>query len=373
MGLAVEMFSDEPSLEPVREPWDELAVAAGRPFCAPAWMLAWWRHARPAGAGLRVLAALDGDRLVGIAPLWALRGGSRRSPYEVLAARLSTPAVPLAAPGREEEFAAACAEALARLRPRPSTLALEDVAAPAGWGELLAGAWPQPGAWVLRDSPTPLSTISLEGGFDEWFSRKSSKLRQESRRLRRRLEDAGAAFALAGPGELDRAVAAFERFHSARWEEQGGSEALVPGLRELLADVAAELMDDGRLRVYTIEAGGEVVAVNIAAAAGEQADGWNSGFDERWGRQSPSLQLTLHALRDAAERGERRMSLGPGGRRYKERLADSEEAVRVLTLVPRGLGYPLQRLRLAPRQARMAAAHRLSPNAKRRLRRLVGR
>jgi CelD/BcsL family acetyltransferase involved in cellulose biosynthesis len=315
-------------------------------------MLAWWRQARPRGAALRVLAAMDGERLVGIAPLWALDGEARRSRYEVLGARLSAPAGPLAAPGREAEVAEALAGAMAELRPRPTSLELEDLVEPDSWAALLAGAWPGAGAGVLQGAKTPVPVVDFGEDYETWFAGKSSKLRQESRRMRRRLEDDGAEFVLVGADDLDRALDAFERFHRARWEDSGGSDALVAGMHEMFRDAARALVPQGRLRIFVAEAGGEVVAVNILSAAGGVASGWNSGFDESWGRHSPSLVLTLHALADAAGRGEGRMSLGPGGKAYKLRLADGEEEVRVMTLVPRGISYPIVRLRLAPRQAR---------------------
>lgn len=81
----------------------------------------------------------------------------------------------------------------------------------------------------------------------------------------------------------------------------------------------------------------------------------------------------LFAVGDAMERGDRRMDLGPGAQDYKLRLADDEDVVDPVTLVPRGLAYPLNRLRLAPYQARWGLSKRLSPDANRRLRRLLRR
>jgi CelD/BcsL family acetyltransferase involved in cellulose biosynthesis len=373
MGLATEVLTNESSIrEEVRDRWDELAVRAGRPFCGPAWMLAWWRNARPDGAGMRVVTVADGDSLVGVAPFWAVREDAHNSRYEILAARLSTPVGPLVAPGREFEVAEGFARALDDMRPKPSLLELEDLTGRHDWAELLSRAWPGGRPWTLRASTRPVPIVSLGTDYETWIAGKSSKFRGESRRLRRRLEDAGANFALAGPGDLDRALQAFEGLHAARWGDRGGSNALVPGMREMFLDAARELLPAGRLRVFTIEAGDDVVAVNILVSAGGEVSGWNSGFDESWSRLSPSLQLTLHALADAAGRGEKRMSLGPGGKEYKLRLADEKDAVQAAILVPRGVAYPLTRLRLMSRQARIEASRRLSPAAKRRLRRLTG-
>ena len=369
LGLRTELIEDEAELAALAAPWDALAVAASRPYCAPAWMLAWWRHARPQGAGLRAVAVHEGAELIGIAPFWALDAGARYSDYEILGARLCAPTGPLAAAGREDEVGEAIADALASARPKPSQVLLEDLVSPAGFGERLAAAWPRRRPWALVSPPDPLRTIALDGlDFDGWLATQSAKFRQEARRQRRRLEEAGAEFVLAGPDRVARALDAFDELHGARLAD---SDALVPGLREMLAEVAAELGPGGRLRIFTIEAEGRTVAVNIVLAAGAEVSGWNSGFDESWQQKlSPSLQLTLHVIGDAAERGDAVFNLGPGSQGYKQRLADGSQEFAYTRLVPHGLRYPSIRLRLAPGQVRGGLASRLSADTKGRLRRL---
>jgi hypothetical protein len=82
MSLRAELVDDPARLAPHLAAWDELAVAAGRPYCAPAWMLAWWRALVPAGSELRVVLALDVAVVRGVA-LHEARGarvaGERRA------------------------------------------------------------------------------------------------------------------------------------------------------------------------------------------------------------------------------------------------------------------------------------------------------
>ena len=374
MAMVTAIIEDGEDLIPLRDQWDRLAVETSRPFCAPAWMLAWWRHARPRGAVARTVTVVDDGRLVGIAPFWAPRGGRLSSGYEVMAARLSPPAGPLAAPQREKDVAAAMVRALTALRPRPSWLRFDDWIGTGGLGGCLVEGWPKRRPWVYSIPPEPVPSVSLGGlGYEDWIATKSSKFRQETRRLRRRLDDSGARFMSAGLDEVDRSLDAFIELHRARWEGRGGSNALVPGIREMLGEAARELVPSGRMRVFAIEVEEQVIAVNILVAAGEEVSGWNSGFDQGWSRYSPSMLLTLHAVADAAERGEARVSLGPGGMGYKLRLADGQKEITTLTLIPRGASYPLTRLRLAPYQMRWALSRQLSPDAKLRLRRLARR
>jgi CelD/BcsL family acetyltransferase involved in cellulose biosynthesis len=351
-----------------------LAVAAARPYSSPGWMVPWWRHAHPDGARLRTVVVHEDDRLVGIAPMWLTPNGAGRCEQRVLAARLAAPATPLAEPGREAEVAAALAPALAGA-PGTATIRFEGQAGEPDWPRAIAGAWPgrwRP--WVHSALPTPSPTVALEGlDYEGWLATKSSKFRSEARRVRRRLEEAGGRFSMAGPEDSDRALDAFLRLHEARWSTRGGSTALIPGLPAMLREAAAELLPSGRMRIYTIEAEGELVCVLIQLTAGGEVGSWNVGFDEKWGEFSPAFHMLLYAIGDAMERGDRRVDLGPGAQHYKLRLADSQMEVDTVTLVGRGPAYPLDRAKLAPYQARWALSRRVPPDAKRRLKRLVRR
>jgi CelD/BcsL family acetyltransferase involved in cellulose biosynthesis len=372
--VTAEIVDDATDLEPLRERWDALAVAAGRPYCAPAWALAWWHNARPDGAALRVVAVRDDGEPIGIAPLWADPGALGGARYRLLAGGLSAPVGPLAVAGREPEVAAAVAGALAAAHPRPAAIAFEGQRAGPDWIAELAAGWPGRRPWRHATPAVVSPTVDLSpADYDAWLATKTSNFRQQARRFRRRLDKEGATFRVAEAGEVDRAVGAFVDLHGARWSERGGSNALVDGLAPMLLEVAGELAPLGRFRAVTIEIGGAVVSAQLFVAAGGEVSYWNGGFDERWERHKPAQQTLLFAIADAIERGDRRIDLGPGAQDYKRRLADGEDAVDTVTVVPRGAAYPLDRARLAPYQARWAVSRRLTPDVKRRLRGLLRR
>jgi CelD/BcsL family acetyltransferase involved in cellulose biosynthesis len=370
---SVDIVAGESELDALREGWDELAVAARRPFCAPGWMLPWFRHIGGSGTA-RVLAVSDGGRLVGIVPLWTARGGARSAAYEALTGSLSPPSGPIFAPGTEAEAARVATTALSELSPAPLWLRFWDLAESGPTATLLAG-WGGKAPWSVSTASAAAPFISLEGHEDHeaWFGTKSSKFRQESRRSRRRIEEQGAVFGVATGAGVAIAIAAFIDLHTRRWEGRGGSSALVPGLREFLEAAATELVPTGRMRLYTITVEGRIVAANVVVAAGGEVGGWSSGFDPEWSRYSPSTLLTLYALADVAARGEDRFSLGPGEGDYKRRLADGEDRIATTTIVPRGPRYALARARLAPYQGRFAISARLSKSTKADLRRRLGR
>jgi CelD/BcsL family acetyltransferase involved in cellulose biosynthesis len=366
---------DEPSgLESLRDEWDRLAVAAGRPYCSPHWMLAWWRHARPPTARLHSVAVREDGRLIGMAPLWA--PNDRRDPtgHRVLAGGLSAPVGPLAERGREPEVAAAIAATLAGADGGAGVLRLEGQRGAPDWPAVLADAWPGRRPWTHSALPVASPTVELKGSdYGEWLGTKTSNFRQQARRFRRRLEQEGARFVVTDPQDAEATIASFVRLHEARWEGRGGSNALIAGIAPMLVDASRRLAPLGRFRAFAIEVDGEPISVHLFVAAGGELSYWNGGFDERWERHKPSFQTLLFAIADAMERGDRRLDLGPGAQDYKRRLADGEDVVDTVTLVPRGRAYPLRRLRLLPYQARWGLSRRLTPDAKRRLRGLLRR
>jgi ribosomal protein S18 acetylase RimI-like enzyme len=94
--------------------WEELAATSpsgASLFRGPTWLLPWWQaYQRVLGAELRTVAAFDGDRLVGLAPLYT-RVGRRGPRLKLKEIRLLGDAGPrppaldiLVEPGYEEDF-----------------------------------------------------------------------------------------------------------------------------------------------------------------------------------------------------------------------------------------------------------------------------
>ena len=273
--------------------------APGAPTALPAGCSPGGATPRPRGAALRVLAAMTESGSSGSRRSGLSTGRPAGPRYEVL--RGPALASPLGAARRRPVARPRSPRLLARGARRAAAEA--DLAASSRtWSSPTAGPRsspapgpaPAPGSCRARRRPSPSSSSART-------TRPGSPARARScarnrRRMRRRLEDDGAQFALVGADDLDRALDAFERFHRPAGRTAAARTRWSPGMHEMFRDAARALVPQGRLRVFVAEAGGEVVAVNILSAAGGVASGWNSGFDESWGRHSPSLVLTLHAL-----------------------------------------------------------------------------
>ena len=370
-----ELLTDVGELKARASEWDELAVEAGRPYCTPAWQLAWWRHAAPANALLRAIVVRDGDAVIGIAPLYVSREAAQGSAYRFLAAPHSSPVEPLARPGREADVASVLGEWLPRLTPAPDSLLFEGVPADSVWPSLVASAWNGSVApLVERSVPAPAVDCSASS-FDEWLATRSGHFRKRLRSRRRRIEGRGAAFVRATTPEAARgALETFAALHRKRWARKE-MEFVDERLERMLVAAAAadDLVAAGRLRVWSLTAGHGIVAVEVLLAAGGTVSSWQGSFDEAWASEQPSLQTLVAALEDAFASGDQLFDLGPGGQDFKYRLADRETEVRWLALIPRGRGYALRRARRTALRVRPLVASKVPPRQKALAKRLVRR
>ena len=368
-----ELIVEAEGLDPLTAGWDALAVAAARPYCAPAWLLAWWRHAAPPRALLRVAVVTDDAGLIGIAPFFLGRGAGGPT-LRPLGAGTCLGVEPLARAGREKEVAARLVAELAGTRPAPAAIALEGIGSGSPWPALLAHAWPGRGeAWTHVRETVASPFLELTGkSADAWNPTPGSAYRGLLRK-RRRLREEGAAVRIAAGDELPAAVHAFVQLHEARWAAGGGSGVVHAGVESMLVDAARAMSGEGRLRLFVLDLDGETIAAAVLLAAGGEVTYWLGGFDERWRTRSPSMLLLLEALEDAIQRGDRRFDLGAGPQSYKYEFADRDGELCWLTIIPAGPGQLVTRARLLPGHARRWAARTIPEQHKRRLKRMLPR
>jgi CelD/BcsL family acetyltransferase involved in cellulose biosynthesis len=368
------VFDAPRALAPHLPAWDALAVGAGRPFCAPGWMLSWWREARTGDARLRVILVFDEQGLAGVGPFFA-QVAFGLVEMRLLGAGFSHRIGPLARAGREEPVAGALAATLATMRPRPASVVFEGIDRADRWPEAIAASWPSRRAPRRRDDATmDAPVIELNASYEEWLERRSRSFRKEARRLERRLQEEGVSGRVAGDEE---AIDALLELHHARWVRRGGSN-VGDAARAVIAGAARELPPD-RLCVALLEAPSGAVAAELVLSAGDTAAFWGGGFRPEWAQHAPGTQAMLLALRTLSERGSRVVDLGGGAHDYKRRLADANGPIAWRTVFPRGPRYPLIRARLAPKHASQAVrklARRLPARQRKylaQLRRRLGR
>lgn len=373
------VIDDPRDAEPIREQWDELAVAAGRPYCSPAWMLAWWAHARTGDARLRTIVLSERGRVLAVAPFFAQVGRFGLVEYRLIGAGHFHRIGVVCRAGYEPAVAAPLGQALRSLDPRPSSIVWEGIDARDQWpvrtkGTLSGGV----GVKLRRDAWMAGPTVQLTGlSFEGWLGERSSKFRRDLGRDRRNLEkSSGRIRRTRSADELDFDLAAFARLHAARWAARGGSGFFDEAVAGMLRCAAGELLVTDRFRLYVVEVAGTPIAATVCVAAGGRVSAWGSGMDDAHARLSPTRLALLEAVEEAFERGEQWFDFGGGANPYKVRFANSDEPLAWVTQFPRGWRYPVTRAQLMPKQARYRLrdlARRLPPERQQQLKRMLGR
>lgn len=359
MALTVALLASfELSFE-LLEGWDRLAVAAGRPHSAPAWLAAWWEHVATPDMQMATVTVSDGAQLIGVLPLFA-----RGRDYAPLGNGL-VPVEPLAAAGREQEVGEAFARALDGLEPRPASIKLETQDDSPEWVALICDNWPggrRPWCTTVRVSPDP--RVELEGmSFEQWFDAKSANFRKDVRRKAKRLDKEGGKLRQTDAASLADDVEAFIELHLHRHPK--GSPLADDGVAAMLREVGEKLLPSGRFRLASLEVDGGLEAALVLSAAGGRVSAWSSGMGERLARHSPVMHIFVEEIERMAELGEQTMDLGPGEYGYKERLASVEGSLTTTMVIPRGSGHARSRGRFLLR--------RKAEKAELRARQLAGR
>lgn len=343
------MIDNETALAPHLPAWEELAIACGRPFCLPGWMLAWWREAEEATGELRVILVFDGEELVGVGPFFA-KPTFGLIEVRLLGAGFSHRIGPLARPGNEQRVADALAGALATLQPRPASVVFEGVDLGDRWPARIADAWPGREPRIRQDATMDAPLIELGGNYETWLGRRSKNFRKSNRRRVNRLEEAGVRARTANDPA---AIESLLSLHHARWRERGGS-GLDAGAERVLRAAAKELAERDLLEVVLLESPEGPISSELMVRAGQCATLWSGGFDPAWSSLAPGTNSILAALREAADHEVQTVDLGGGNDEYKRKLADENSPITWQTIFPRGARYPLIRLWLAPKHARHA-------------------
>jgi CelD/BcsL family acetyltransferase involved in cellulose biosynthesis len=327
-------------------------------------MLGWWRHAAPSGAALQVLTVREGDRLVGMAPFWTMRGAGSSLRVDLLAGGGFSSAVTLpSVAGREGEVAAAVGAALADSPRPPDLVELGPAVTAAAWPAALREGWGgRVRPPVLRAEPMSAPVINLAGfdDFDAWLAARGRSFRSNFRRRTRWLDEAGGSFRQCSAETLDVDIATFVRLHADRWQGLGTSRLIAMGdeLAPMLTELAHELVPGDRFRLYVLEVDRRPIAVAFYMAAGGEAVLINTGWDDAHHRLAPLQLLQGYAVRDCLARGEHRITLGRGASRAKLSVADADEPVIEATMIPLGARTPAALLE-SRRFARRCAVERV--------------
>jgi len=355
--LKTRVIREEAEWDAIRNDWEVLHAAS--PYSSTPlgfdWLRGWWRFYGTlyGTGGLRVVTVWRASRLVGALPLYlgcGTRGsfGGRHLRFISTGEAEHEETCPdylnlLCLPGEES----ACVEAMWDEVGRIAWDRLEFLDLAEDSPLLKAGNVPRAVRPFSRGS-CPIS--DLVGGFEAYLQRLSSNVRQQSRRLLREGEGAGAHFELIGPDQAALAFNQLVKLHQERWTSDGKPGVFAaPRFVEFHRNLIAEWLPRGRAILARLSFAGGPVAVLYGFATGQKFDFYQSGVRRETAGplRSPGNLAHLLLMRALAERGVTAYDFLRGSSSYKVRLATKENqlvGVRLWRPTPRAAISRLVRL-----------------------------
>ena len=269
-------------------------ASAATPFQSPMWLLPWWRHF--GSNDLHVIAARDAAKLVGLAPLYILRDDSE-SLGLFIGSGISDYLDAIGDVQIFEQLGDCQMWDFQQLRASSSILAAQT---PNGWTDNVEDQDP---CVVL-----PLAEIAL-----------STHAQKKLRYYRRSLERRGrVAIASANRDNLEDLLQSRFDLHAARWERRGMPGMLADDvIQQLHRDVAAEMLDAGALRMYSMSLDDRPIAVFYGFADSHTVYYYLSGYDPDLEKLSPGTLIVAHAIECAIRDGATTFDFLRGAEDYK--------------------------------------------------------
>lgn len=340
-GITVHVIEDEAAWDDVEPAWSRLFAAS--PYASTplrfGWLRLWWStygpHYGRDGAGLRIVTAWDGARLLGVLPLYESASNHvRRLGFISTGEHQSEETCPdymnfLCLRDEEGASLAACWRALRTTR--WDHLDLMDIAEDSPLvkrGDLLTGAG------HLDVSPRGACPIAgLQDGFESYLGTLSRNTRKVATRLLR-LADAGhASLEFADPSNVDPFFDDLVRLHQHRWVARGEPGCFAsPRFDAFHRALARAWVPTGAAVLARVSFDAVPVAVVYGFITGSKFDAYQSGMTTEpvGALTSPGALAHLMLMRELSTRGVAAYDFLRGSSFHKERLAtDSRRLYRV--------------------------------------------
>lgn len=333
-SLRVIELNDLASLEALRPAWRRLLarIEDDSPYLTPEFMLPWMRLVRDRYR-LRVLAAWDGDHLVGLAPIverCLARAGIRiviRS-FPVFG---ETPPFDVMIAGREGDVMRAFVAHWLTSGPW-DVMELADVRAEsrttALLGEALEGT-------ALRLTATRGKTtyfLAVQTGWPEFLASRSRDLRRNLRRGLQRCQQVGETRFLRFPGDdvtLAQTIDATLQVIDRSWKAPADDQAR---WHRFFQDLMTELAAGGLLSWRCLHVKGQPIACLLEVDYRKNLHPFHLAVDLGYQPLSPGFMILGDAVRDVHDRRYGRLDTG-GSAEYLHRWADSSRSFDQLRVV----------------------------------------
>lgn len=365
--IDVRVVDTEAGLAALERDWEELQASAKvtSVFETFDWQSLWWRFYGEPGR-LRVLVAREGVVVVGVLPLWVQTVRTMRYPVRLLrfvgsgGDTYPDDLGPILGAGREEETARALARAVMDL-PGWDVLSLTDMQPESAFPAAMHAAIDGGGLARRAGRSERIALLKLPVTWDAWLASMHRDKRYRVKNIRKKLLAAhpdARFFVWTDAETLDRGVDRLVRLHRKRWSRtEGGSNSFAtPEYVGFHRAVMKALHGKDRLRLYAIEAGGEIIAMSYFYRFRRRVYLMQSGFDPDRSDVKPGQVLLGHVVEHAIGEKNEVLDFLRGDHRYKDELATGERETVYLTAFRQRPGawvYRTRRLVLPGLKARL--------------------
>jgi len=316
-----------PSLELLAPEWKALLQRQAQPlpFAHPVFQRAWLDEFQD-GRELLLLAAREGDRLVGVAPLLKGDGTLSFVGHHSICDYLDF----VVAPGEEDAFFGVLAESLQR--EAWNEIELRGLRAGSPTLERLPATLEAAGLRVEREEEAVAPCVVLPESWDAYLAQLPSKSRHELKRKLRRLTTFGQPELrrYTEAEQIEELLPLLLRFMVESRSDKAAfmSERMASFFHRLVSALARE----GLVRLYLLELDTRPVAAVLCFDLGGRLYMYNSGYDPEHASLAVGLISKALCVRDAIESGKRAVDFLRGHEHYKYDLGGVDQRVERLVV-----------------------------------------
>lgn len=324
------IIQNESEWDAIENEWNALYDAS--PYASTPlhfdWLRAWWRvyGATYGAGGLQIITVWRGVQLIGVFPLYL---GCRKSgPFKIQTlCFIST---------GEEEYEETCPDYMNLLciagEEVVSTTAVWNVVNKLKWDQLELLDIPSNSHVVCSQTTQTYSRGSchianIEGGFDTYLGRVSSKSRRNFRRLLRDMDKTEAIFEIVELSKADQVFDELINIHQERWKLDGKLGVFsAPNFVEFHRNLLSHWLPEGRAILARLSIDGNPVAVVYAFINGSKCDLYLCGIkrNSAIAIESPGVLIYLLMMQELEKRGITSLDFLRGSSFYKNSLATYE-------------------------------------------------
>jgi CelD/BcsL family acetyltransferase involved in cellulose biosynthesis len=330
-GFVVRCQRTVPTDPAVAAAWEALyaRTSSATPFQSPAWQRSLLQNPQ-ALRRLRFFTIYQNERLIGVLPLEARRGGILRSSGALLSDYLD----PLIDPQFAEACWPAALKGIRKLAPGCS-LVLENVRDEACGGCGMLGNYASAAGFAVGDAiDSAVARIALPKTWDEYLNSLDKHEKKELKRKLNKAETQGGAKleVCTDPSTIVAEITAmFELINGANAGKARKAKWVFPRHFALSAPAMAA---SGKLVLYKLIIENKHAAGLIALPTQRGQILWNTTFDPGMKQWSPGIVMFAMLIRRAIEQGDTVFDLLRGQNDYKYRLGAADYPLRTITLRP---------------------------------------